>query len=502
MPPTPPSARVGRPGLLVALACLGQLLVVLDISIVNVALPSISESLDLSGSQLSWVVNAYTITFAGCVLLGGRIADLIGNRNAFVAGAALFSAASLVGGLASTAVMLGGARAFQGLGAALLAPATLTLITSGLSHGAERSRALGLWGAMGAAGGAVGSVLGGVVVDLSSWHWVFLINVPFGVLAAVAALRVIPDGERRRTRRPDVLGAVTVTGGLAVLVYGIVQGSESGWLSSGVLVPSAIGLLLLGAFVLVEGRVAAEPLVPLALLRVRTLVTANAVGFTAGAAGVAMWYFITLYEQEVLGMGPTIAGLGFVPHTLSLVFAARLSGRLLATVEPRRIMAIGMLTATVGFLLQSRASVDGTYVLDVMIPGVIICLGSGFAFPAITQVATSGLPVSDAGLASGVLNTARWFGGALGLAALTAIAATRTGAVEGVAVSDAALVDGFDLAFLASAGITLTGAALVALVPRTGPSGAAPREVDEAVVVSGEAMEPVLPAPDVFPEPA
>jgi hypothetical protein len=240
--------------------------------------------------------------------------------------------------------------------------------------------------------------------------------------------------------------------------------------------------------------------VPLSLFRIRTVVTANAVGFTAGAAGVAMWYFITLYEQEVLDMGPTLAGLGFVPHTLSLVFAARLSGRLLATVEPRRIMAVGMLTATVGFLLQSRASVDGTYVLDVMIPGVIICLGSGFAFPAITQVATSGLPVSDAGLASGVLNTARWFGGALGLAALTAIAATRTGAIEGVDVADAALVDGFDLAFLASAGITLTGAALVALVPRTGPSGAGAGAVDEAVVVSGEAMEPVIPSP--APEPA
>jgi EmrB/QacA subfamily drug resistance transporter len=492
------AVRVGRPGLLVALACLGQLLVVLDISIVNVALPSISESLDLSGSELSWVVNAYTITFAGCVLLGGRIADLIGNRNAFVAGAALFSAASLVGGLASTAVMLGGARAFQGLGAALLAPATLTLITSGLSAGPERSRALGLWGAMGAAGGAVGSVLGGIVVDLSSWHWVFLINVPFGVLAAVAALQVIPDGERRRTRRPDVLGAATVTAGLAVLVYGIVQGSESGWLSAGVLVPVAVGFALLGAFALVEGRVASEPLVPLALFRVRTLVTANAVGFTAGAAGVAMWYFITLYEQEVLGMGPTAAGLGFVPHTLTLVFAARLSGRLLARIEPRRIMAAGMLTATVGFLLQSRASVDGTYVLDVMIPGVIICAGSGFAFPAITQVATSGVSLADAGLASGVLNTARWFGGALGLAALTAIAATRTGAIEGVDVSDAALVDGFDLAFLASAGITLTGALLVTLVPRTGPSGAS-ADAEEAAMVSGEAMEPLIPPPT--PEP-
>lgn len=497
--------RDGRPGLLVALACLGQLLVVLDISIVNVALPSISDSLDLSGSELSWVVNAYTITFAGCVLLGGRVADLIGNRTAFVAGATLFSAASLVGGLATTSLMLGGARAFQGLGAALLAPASLTLITSGLPAGPERSRALGLWGAMGAAGGAVGSVLGGVVVDLASWHWVFLINVPVGVLAAVTALRVIPDGQRREARqRLDVLGAITVTSGLAVLVYGIVQGSESGWVSSGVLVPSAVGLLLLGVFVLVEGRVAKEPLVPLALFRIRTVVTANAVGFAAGAAGVAMWYFITLYEQEVLDMGPTAAGLGFVPHTLTLVFAARFSGRLLSRVEPRRIMFIGMLTATVGFLVQSRASVDGSYVLDVMIPGIIICLGSGFAFPAVIQVATTGVPVADTGLASGVLNTARWFGGALGLAVLTAIAATRTGAIDGADVSDVALVDGFDLAFLASAGITFVGALLVAFVPRTGPSGAtaspsASGEVDEALVVGGEAMEPVLPPPAAEP---
>ena len=480
--------------MLIALACLGQLLVVLDISIVNVALPSIRGALDLSSAELSWVVNAYTITFAGCVLLGGRIADLVGNRNAFVAGAALFSTASLVGGLATSGLMLGGARAFQGVGAALLAPATLTLITSGLESGAERSRALGLWGAMGAAGGAVGSVVGGLVVDLTSWHWVFLINVPFGVLAAAGALQVIPDGLRRASRRPDVLGAAAVTLGLGTLVYGIVQGGESGWGSSVVALPVAVGLLLLGAFVLVEARVASEPLVPLALLRVPTLVTANAVGFTAGAAGVAMWYFITLYQQEVLGLSPTQAGLGFVPHTVALVFAARLSGRLLSSVEPRRIMAAGMLTATAGFLLQSQASVSGSYLTDVMLPGIVICLGSGFAFPAIAQVATTGVPVADAGLASGVLNTARWFGGSLGLAVLTAVAATRTGGASDAAPSKEALVAGFDLAFFVAAGITLLGAGLVALVPRTGPSGASADATADAALAD-EPFDPLLPAP-------
>lgn len=484
--------------MLIALACLGQLLVVLDISIVNVALPSIRGALDLSSAELSWVVNAYTITFAGCVLLGGRIADLIGHRNAFIAGAALFALASLAGGLAPTALVLAAARAAQGIGAALLSPATLTLLTSGTEPGPERSKALGLWGAMSAAGGAIGSVVGGVVVDLSSWQWVFLINVPFAAFAAVGALRWIPEGVRRASRRPDVLGAVAVTSGLAAIVYAIVTGSEQGWTSTSVLVFLAAGLLLLGAFALVETRVASEPLVPPALLQIKTLVTANLVGVLAGAGGVAMWYFITLYEQEILGMSPTAAGLGFLPHTISIMVAARLSGRLLATVEPRRLMAGGLLLTTVGFVVQSFASADGSYWADVLVPGVMICLGAGLSFPAIAQVATTGVPATEAGLASGVLNTSRWFGGSLGLAAFAALAAARTEAVGGADPSSTDLVAGYDAAFLAAAGVTLAAAALVVFVPRT----AGGRARDPEPVPSDEPELFAEPATSVLPEPA
>jgi EmrB/QacA subfamily drug resistance transporter len=443
-------------------------------------------------------VNAYTITFAGCVLLGGRIADLIGHRNAFIAGAALFALASLAGGLAPDALVLAAARAAQGVGAALLSPATLTLLTSGTEPGPERSKALGLWGAMSAAGGAVGSVVGGVVVDLSSWQWVFLINVPFAAFAAVGALRWIPEGVRRTSRRPDVLGAAAVTLGLGAIVYAIVTGSEHGWTSTSVIVSLATGLLLVAAFVLVETQVASEPLVPPALLQIKTLVTANLVGVLAGAGGVAMWYFITLYEQEVLGMSPTAAGLGFLPHTISIMVAARLSGRLLATVEPRRLMAGGLLLTTVGFVAQSFASADGTYWTDVLVPGVLICFGAGLSFPAIAQVATTGVPATEAGLASGVLNTSRWFGGSLGLAAFAALAAARTESLGGADPSNADLVAGYDVAFLAAAGITLGAAALVVFVPRT----AGGRALDGEGFAPGEPELLAEPATTVLPEPA
>lgn len=471
---------------LVLAACLGQLLVVLDLSIVNVALPAMRTDLGMTDAGLQWVVNAYTVAFAGTVLLGGRIADLVGRKAAFVGGLALFAAASLFGGLAASAGMLIAGRALQGLGSAVLAPATLTLLTSNTREGPERARAVAVWSGVSAAGGAIGAVLGGVITELISWRWVLLVNVPLGlaVLAlAVVALPAAATERRERSRRPDIAGAATITLGLAAIVLGIVETTEHSWTSAAVLGPLVGGAVLVATFLLIEARVAREPLVPLRLLRNRSLAAGNVIALVSGGAFVAVWYFVTLYEQEVLGMGPLAAGLGFLPHTLSILIAAQISGRLLANRSARGVMVVGLAMCVAGFVWQSQATPDGDYLRNVLVPGVLICFGAGLYFPRITQVATSGVPRTAAGLASGVLNASRWIGGALGLAVLATIASART--AEFSAATPAALTAGFDRAFAVSAGITAVALLLVTLVPKTPRT---PPEVDD--VVAGEDYSP------------
>src|SRR4051795_6267498 len=331
------------------LCCLAQSMVILDVSVVNVALPSIRGDLGFSVVDLQWVVNAYTITFAGFLLLGGRAADLLGHKKVLLAGLLLFAAASLAGGLSQGQGQLIVARAFQGLGGAVVAPATLSVLTTTFTEGAERNRALSLWGAMGAAGGAAGALVGGVLTDVLGWQWILFINVPIGIVAVIAARRFIVERTREAGRRHyDVLGAATVTSGLMILTYGIVGTDQHGWGSATTLVPMAVGLLLLAAFLLVEGRFSPRPLMPLRVFAVRSLSLANVVVFFLGCAVFAMWYFASLYLQQVLGFSPIETGVAFLPMTAAIAAASTVAGRLSSRVGPGLVLTGGMTLIALG----------------------------------------------------------------------------------------------------------------------------------------------------------
>ncbi|MGC0332304.1 EmrB/QacA subfamily drug resistance transporter [Streptomyces sp. SAI-170] len=456
-----PISRPRRPAppawLVVALACAGQFLVVLDISVVNVALPSMRADLALSGAGLQWVVNAYTIAFAGFMLLGGRAGDLYGRKRMFLTGLALFTLASLGGGLAQEGWQLLVARAAQGLGAAVLAPSTLTLVTSSVPEGAARARAIATWTAVGAGGGAAGGLVGGLLVDGLSWRWVLLINVPVGALVLLAALVRLPES-RGDGRHLDLPGALLVTAGLATLAYGISQTESEGWTASATLLPLAAGVLLVAAFLLVESRTAG-PLMPLTLFRVRSVSSANAANFVSGSAMFCMWYFMTLYAQNVLGYSPLEAGLALVPSSLAVVVGSRLAPRLIPGLGARNLAVLGTLVAVAGFAWQTTMTADGAYVTAIMIPGVLMMLGAGLAATPIAALATSGAAPEEAGLLSGLINTSRTMGGSLGLAAMSTVAA---GHAHGAATPEA-LTDGYAAAFRVSTAVLLGGAVLMAV---------------------------------------
>jgi EmrB/QacA subfamily drug resistance transporter len=461
----PPLDETRRRWILV-LCCVAQFMVILDVSVVNVALPSIRAALRFSPADLQWVVNAYTLTFAGFLLLGGRAADLLSRRRVFAVGMGLFALASLVGGLSSSQEMLVLARGFQGLGGAVVAPATLAILTTTFDEGQERNRALAAWGAMGAVGGSTGVLLGGVLTDLLGWQWILFINVPIGVAAAIAALRVVPESrpEPAAQRHYDVAGAISVTAGLVVLTYGIVRTDVNGWTSAATLLTVAAGLALLGAFVGIERR-AARPLVPLGIFRSRTLTMANVVVLLMGSSAFAMWYFVSLYVQEVLGYSPIQAGLAFLPMTLSIVVSSTFAGRMATRLGPGRIFAAGMALIALGMALFARASPTGSYLGDVVVAGVLAAAGIGCSFVPATIAATAGVRREDAGLASGLVNTSRQVGGSIGLAALATLATQRTaGLAHGGAASAAALTAGFHRAFLVGSGFALVGAILAAAV--------------------------------------
>jgi EmrB/QacA subfamily drug resistance transporter len=459
------------------LCCLAQFMVILDVSIVNVALPSIRKDLGFTATDLQWVVNAYTLTFAGFLLLGGRAADLLGRRRVFVAGLLLFAFASLLGGLSTSQEMLIGARALQGVGGAIVAPATLSILTTTFAEGAERNRALSFWGAMGGAGGATGALLGGVLTDLLGWQWILFVNVPIGVAAALAAQRFIAEGrlETEGRRYFDVAGATTVTAGLVALCYGIVRTDVTGWGSPETLGAMGLGIALLGVFLLIEGRLAARPLMPLKIFRSRTLTGANVVVFFLGASVFAMWYFVSLYLQQVLGYTPIEAGLAFLPMTFSIIVGSTLAGRLVARVGPGRMLTLGMGMTSAGMLLYARLPTDGSYVADVLAPSLLVSLGIGLSFVPVTIAAVAGVAPQQAGLASGLINTSRQVGGSLGLAVLATVATSRTSALG---TGPDAVVAGFHLAFEVGAGFaalaSLSAATLlwrVKRVPQTTLAG-------------------------------
>ncbi|WP_326730515.1 DHA2 family efflux MFS transporter permease subunit [Streptomyces phaeochromogenes] len=448
--PAPPTWVV------VALACAGQFLVVLDVSVVNTALPSMRADLGLSAPGLQWVVNTYTIAFAGFMLLGGRAGDLYGRKRMFLIGLALFTLASLAGGLAQEGWQLLAARAVQGLGAAVLAPSTLTILTSAVPEGAARARAIATWTAVGGGGGAAGGLVGGVLVDGLSWRWVLLINVPIGAVVLAGALLWLVEGRAGDGRRIDLPGALLVTAGLATLAYGIVQTEAEGWTSAETLVPLAAGAALIGLFVLVEARTKV-PLMPLKLFRLRSVSSANVAMFLCGSAMFCMWFFMTLYAQNVLGYSPLDAGLALVPSSLAVIIGSKVAPRLMPVVGARNVAVLGALVAAAGFGWQSTMTADGAYLTTIMFPGILMMLGAGLSATPLAALATSGAEPGEAGLVSGLINTSRTMGGAIGLSVMSTIAAARTGG----AVSPEALTEGYALVFRTGGGVLLGGVVLM-----------------------------------------
>ena len=455
---------------LLLVVCLGQFMVILDVSIVNVALPDIQGELGFSTTGLQWVLNAYTLAFAGFLLLGGRAADLLGRRRMFFTGTLVFSAASLVCALSPSQGVLLGARALQGIGAAILSPATLAIITTSFDEGAPRNRALGVWGAIGAIGATAGVLLGGILTEAFGWPAIFLINVPIGLAIVLFSGALVPEGRSDTEHRHfDALGAVLVTLGMTALTYGIVTTERLGWGSVGVLAPLAAGAVLLVAFTLYEGSVARKPLMPLAVFRLRTLRAANVVIFLLYAAIFAFWFFQSVYMQGTLAYSALETGLAFLPMTLAVAAGATLAPRLARRVSPRIVLAGGMLAAAAGEGLLTGVEPGGTYVADVLPGGTLGAFGLGLALVPATIVAVQGVPGAISGLASAVLNTSRFIGAALGLAVLSTVAASHTdGELASGAAHATALTDGFQLQFGIGAIFCLAGAvaALVMLRPR------------------------------------
>ncbi|MFF3497796.1 MFS transporter [Streptomyces sp. NPDC003247] len=474
--PVSPASPSSPAWLVVALACAGQFLVVLDVSVVNVALPSMRAELGMGAAGLQWVVNAYAISFAGFMLLGGRAGDLYGRKRMFLVGLALFTVASLAGGLARDDWQLLLARAVQGLGAAVLAPATLTIVTAAVPEGAARARAIATWTAVGAGGGAAGGLVGGVLVDLLSWRWVLLINVPVGAVVLAGALARLTESRAGDGRRLDLPGALLVTAGLATLAYGISRTEAEGWTAAAVLVPLAAGLALIALFLAVEARTAA-PLMPLGLLRLRPVASANTAMFLTGSAMFCMWYFMTLYAQNALGYTPLEAGLALMPSSLAIVLGSKLAPRLMRAAGARTVAALGALVAAAGFGWQSTMSADGAYLTAIMLPGVLMMLGAGLSATPLAALATSGAAPGEAGLVSGLVNTSRTMGGSLGLAVLSTVAAART---DGRATPEA-LTEGYALAFRTGTGVLLAAAALMLVwLPRRPATGTPVAEAPSA----------------------
>jgi EmrB/QacA subfamily drug resistance transporter len=459
--------RSASPGLALALLATTQFVLILDIAIVTVALPSIGTDLEFASADLSWVINAYALMFGGFLLLGGRMSDLIGRRRMFMAGLIIFTAASLGGALAQSALWLVAARGLQGLGAALVSPAALSLVMTMFAEGAERNRALGIWGAVAGSGGAAGAILGGVLTDAFAWQAVLYVNIPVGIAAVALAPRLLPEGrDVAGTRSFDVAGAVSVTAGLALLIYAVVDAPDAGWGSTQTVALGAISIALIAAFAAIE-RSAKRPLLPLGIFRNDMLRSANLGSVLTTASLFPMWFLLTLYTQEVLGYSPLEAGFAQLPIAALIVFTAAPTQRLVTRIGPRIPFAAGLLLVAGALFWFSQVSPDGTFLADILGPSILAGVGAAMAFIAGTIAATTGAAEEDAGLASGLLNTSQQVGGAIGTAAVAAIATAQTSDALGTgAALPAALTEGYQTGYLVIAGVALAAAIVVAvLVP-------------------------------------
>ncbi|MFD5383581.1 MFS transporter [Streptomyces sp. NPDC127074] len=435
------------------MACSGSFVVILDATIVSVALPAIRADLGFAPSSLSWVVNAYTLAFAGFLLLGGRLCDLFGQRQMFVVGMSLFTLARLAAGLTGTAELLLATRAVQGLGAALLMPVTLSLLNTTFTEPARRARALGTWSAIGALGAASGPVIGGLLTQWAGWRWVFFITVPVGVLAVLAAGPVLPSRRDVRPRpRLDVVGATTATAGLAAVVYAAMRPADTGWTDPAVLLPLVVGLALLVVFVVHQARWAREPLLPLGIFRLRQVTGGNVVMFVLGLGFFASPVLLSLYLQDVHHYSPLRAGLAYLPVGVAMFAGAQSAGPLSIRIGARRAALLCCALGAVGFAgVAAGTGLHASYPVSVLIPGAVFGFGTAAAFTPITVAATGGLPPDRSGLAAGLLNTVRQTSGALGLAVLSTLA----------------LASGYTAAFAVSAGcLAVAAAAAPLLIPR------------------------------------
>jgi EmrB/QacA subfamily drug resistance transporter len=454
-----------NPWVVLVLICLAQFMVVLDATIVNVALPSIQKDLHLSEGSLQWLVNAYTLVFGGFLLLGGRLGDLLGRKRLFLVGLVIFTGASLLDGLASSEGTLVGSRALQGLGAALISPAALSIISTTFAEGRERARALGVWAAIAIAGSAFGLILGGVLTQYFSWPWIFFVNVPVGIVGFLLSLRLIPESRNLVEHRSyDLAGAATVTGGLMALVYAIVDAQSAGWGSAKTLGFFALAVVLLAGFVAIELRTRV-PLVRLSIFRIRSLLTANVAMLLAVSGMFAMFFFNTLYIQRVLGYGPLKAGLAFLPFSAGVMISAGLASRFVPRLGVRPVAAVGMLLTAAGLALLTQLPVHGSYSANVLPSLLLSSLGFGLVFMPLTLTATTGLADTDQGLASGLFNTSQQIGGALGLAVLSTLAASKTSSAGGSPTH--ALVVGFHWAFAVGAVVMITALAVMLALLRS-----------------------------------
>src|SRR5690349_9611643 len=471
------------------LLCVAQFIVVLDASIVNVALPSIGKGLNFSEADLPWVVNAYVIAFGGFLLLGGRAADLLGRRRVFMVGLAVVAIASLAAGFASTQGQLIAARAAQGLGAAIVSPSALSIVTTLFKDGAERNKALGAWGAVAGSAGAAGVLLGGILTQSLGWEWVLWVNVPVAAIALAFTPGLIPESRSESaTRHYDAAGAVSITAGLSLLAYSFLDAASAGWGSTKIVSLLAISVALIGVFVAIELRSKA-PLVPFRIFRLRTLTGANVVGLLLGASLFSMFYFISLYMQQVLGYSAIHAGLSYLPLALTIVVAAGVGGQLVTRFGFKPILASGLAFVAVGLLWFSQVSVGGGFLSDILGPSLLAAIGLGFGFVTPTIAAVAGVDQREQGLASGLINTSQQIGGALGLAVLSTIATSRTDDVmaTGASTLPNALTEGFQAAFLGGAVIATLGVVATLVLIRTRDSKA---HMEMSNGEAGESSEP------------
>jgi len=440
-----------------ALLSVVQFMLVLDIAIVNVALPSIQEDLGFSQENLQWVISAYALVFGGFLLLGGRAADLVGRRRLFIAGLGLFTAASLLAALAWNEPSLIGARALQGLGAAVIAPAALSILMTTFSEGKERNIALGVWGAVGGFGAAAGVLMGGVFTDLLSWEWIFFINIPVGLTAIALAPVLLAESRDSRASSFDVPGAVLVTAGLSTAVFGITQANEYGWTSGKTIGIFTAAVVLLVGFVLRETRTK-DPLMSFSIFKIKTVAGANIAGFILGTALFSMFLMLTLYMQQVLGYSALKTGVAYIAVAGTSIIWAMVAQMLVTRVGVKPVLVTGMSLLTVGLLYFTQVSVGGSYLGDLLPGFLVIAMGMAFAFVSISIAALAGVPAKDAGLASGLINTSQQIGGALGIAVLSsvAIAQSNDATKAGDAVPEA-LTSGFQAAFWVGAGVAAVG---------------------------------------------